>query len=343
MLDAEGVRRWLEEVEASAQATADTIREPPPQAESDDRRRPRALSCGYDPKTPPPAAAEPALASRRKTLNPLAARPADRDLTGPAKPGVRGAGAPVEAPIPTVTNFAELRGYVAGDDPRRIDWAATARAGALRRASFSKPRADVRPRPWTPAARCSSEARAATTTSPPTLPRFGTARRSTKTRCARVTAEGLVFARDLRGPRRSPVVRPSNANRPARRFAASLEIRSPRFALGESLADIGFLENRRARSALARLRRALRPHGVARLRPVAQRFAGSPASFGCATRRAAEQAATSSVHASARATSQRFETRERRVLGRLMRFGVRAAILDEGGPEIAFFEAFGIA
>ena len=27
--------------------------------------------------------------------------------------------------------FAELRGYVEGDDPRRIDWAATARAGAL--------------------------------------------------------------------------------------------------------------------------------------------------------------------------------------------------------------------
>jgi len=27
--------------------------------------------------------------------------------------------------------FAELRGYVLGDDPRRIDWAATARAGAL--------------------------------------------------------------------------------------------------------------------------------------------------------------------------------------------------------------------
>jgi uncharacterized protein (DUF58 family) len=27
--------------------------------------------------------------------------------------------------------FAELRGYVGGDDPRRIDWAATARVGAL--------------------------------------------------------------------------------------------------------------------------------------------------------------------------------------------------------------------
>jgi len=37
------------------------------------------------------------------------------------------------------------------------------------------------------------------------------------------------------------------------------------------------------------------------------------------------------------------ETRERRVLGRLMRLGIRTAALDEGGPEIAFFEAFGIA
>jgi serine phosphatase RsbU (regulator of sigma subunit) len=63
MLDAEGVRRWLEEVEASAQATADTIvnrlHKRSPTIEDDLA----LLVVRYDPKTPPPAAAEPALAS----------------------------------------------------------------------------------------------------------------------------------------------------------------------------------------------------------------------------------------------------------------------------------------
>ena len=51
-------------------------------------------------------------------------------LTGRRRPGVRGAGAPVQRRSDGF-EFAELRAYVAGDDPRRIDWAATARAGAL--------------------------------------------------------------------------------------------------------------------------------------------------------------------------------------------------------------------
>lgn len=51
-------------------------------------------------------------------------------LTGRRRPGVRGTGAPVKRRSDGY-EFAELRGYVAGDDPRRIDWAATARAGAM--------------------------------------------------------------------------------------------------------------------------------------------------------------------------------------------------------------------
>lgn len=51
-------------------------------------------------------------------------------LTGRRRPGVRGAGAPVQRRSDGF-EFAELREYVPGDDPRRIDWAATARAGAL--------------------------------------------------------------------------------------------------------------------------------------------------------------------------------------------------------------------
>jgi uncharacterized protein (DUF58 family) len=51
-------------------------------------------------------------------------------LTGRRRPGLRGAGAPVKRRSDGY-EFAELRAYVDGDDPRRIDWAATARAGAL--------------------------------------------------------------------------------------------------------------------------------------------------------------------------------------------------------------------
>jgi uncharacterized protein (DUF58 family) len=46
------------------------------------------------------------------------------------RPGVAGAGAPRPRRADGY-EFAELREYVAGDDPRRIDWAATARAGTL--------------------------------------------------------------------------------------------------------------------------------------------------------------------------------------------------------------------
>ena len=44
--------------------------------------------------------------------------------------GVPGAGAPHPRRADGY-EFAELREYQAGDDPRRIDWAATARAGGL--------------------------------------------------------------------------------------------------------------------------------------------------------------------------------------------------------------------
>jgi uncharacterized protein (DUF58 family) len=60
----------------------------------------------------------------------LAVRLRTAMLTGRRRPGVRGAGAPVKRRSDGY-EFAELRGYVPGDDPRRIDWAATARAGAL--------------------------------------------------------------------------------------------------------------------------------------------------------------------------------------------------------------------
>jgi len=51
-------------------------------------------------------------------------------LQGRRRPKIFGAGSPT-AIRGDGFEFAELREYVAGDDPRRIDWAATARAGEL--------------------------------------------------------------------------------------------------------------------------------------------------------------------------------------------------------------------
>ncbi|MHB8152775.1 MAG: DUF58 domain-containing protein [Vulcanimicrobiaceae bacterium] len=51
-------------------------------------------------------------------------------LTGKRRPRLFGSGSP-SGLRGDGYEFAELRAYVAGDDPRRIDWAATARSGAL--------------------------------------------------------------------------------------------------------------------------------------------------------------------------------------------------------------------
>jgi len=53
-----------------------------------------------------------------------------RTLLAGHRAGVRGMGS-ASARRSDGYEFAELRGYVEGDDPRRIDWAATARAGGL--------------------------------------------------------------------------------------------------------------------------------------------------------------------------------------------------------------------
>ena len=51
-------------------------------------------------------------------------------LSGRQRPRNPGGGSPVSYRGDGY-EFAELRAYVAGDDPRRLDWAATARVGAL--------------------------------------------------------------------------------------------------------------------------------------------------------------------------------------------------------------------
>ena len=61
-------------------------------------------------------------------MNPAAARLRDALLMGRRRPRIAGEGTPIGRRGDGY-EFAELRAYVAGDDPRRIDWAATARAG----------------------------------------------------------------------------------------------------------------------------------------------------------------------------------------------------------------------
>ncbi len=71
-------------------------------------------------------------AQRRRTASHqiLTARLRNALLRGPRRRGPRGASAPSRRRSDGY-EFAELRAYTPGDDPRRIDWAATARAGEL--------------------------------------------------------------------------------------------------------------------------------------------------------------------------------------------------------------------
>ncbi len=63
-------------------------------------------------------------------------------LLAARRDGIRGLGSPALRRSDGY-EFAELREYVDGDDPRRIDWAATARAGALQTRVFLEERALV--------------------------------------------------------------------------------------------------------------------------------------------------------------------------------------------------------
>jgi len=63
-------------------------------------------------------------------VNAVSARLRAALLAGKRRPTARGVGMPV-ARRSDGFEFAELRTYVAGDDPRRIDWAATARVGEM--------------------------------------------------------------------------------------------------------------------------------------------------------------------------------------------------------------------
>jgi uncharacterized protein (DUF58 family) len=262
-------------------------------------------------------------------------------LTGRRRPGVRGAGAPVKRRSDGY-EFAELRAYVSGDDPRRIDWAATARAGALQTRVVFEDHAltlgavvDASGSMWV--GRTASAYEQACTAAT-----FWYGAAIDDDRCARVTAEGLVFARDLRG-----------------RIAARLcgERREPRGASFAATLDIALAALPRAAQLLIVSDffelDALEPH----LRACAARFdltalvsgdpwrAGLP--LGGFVRLRDAESGRSGRYFIGPAERARYVAavaeRERRTIDGLLRLGVRAAVLDERGADRALFEAFGIA
>jgi len=238
--------------------------------------------------------------------------------------------------------FAELRGYVAGDDPRRIDWAATARAGALQTRVVFEDHAltfaaalDASGSMFVGRARSNYDLAADATA-------FWYGAAIDDDRCARVTAEGLVFARDLRG-RVAARLCGEQREPPGASFAASLEIALAALPRSANLLLISdFFEI----DALDPLLRACAARFDLTALLVSDPWRSGLPLAGFVRLRDSESGEQGRYFIGARERARYLtavETRERRVLGRLMRFGVRAAILDEGGPEIAFFEAFGIA
>jgi len=262
-------------------------------------------------------------------------------LTGRRRPGVRGAGAPVKRRSDGY-EFAELRGYVAGDDPRRIDWAATARAGALQTRVVFEDHALT----FAVAIDASGSMFVGRTRSNYALASdaasfwYGAA--IDDDRCARVIADGLIFARDLRG-RVAAHLCMEQREAPGASLSTALEIalaalpRSANLLLISDFFEIDALDPLlhacAARFDLTALlvsdpwKHGLPLSGFVRLRDAES---GDTGRYLIGKRERARY-----VDAVA--------TRERRVLGRLMRFGIRTAALDDAGPESAFFEAFGIA
>jgi uncharacterized protein (DUF58 family) len=125
-------------------------------------------------------------------------------LRGRRRPRMVGAGSPT-AFRGDGYEFVELREYVAGDDPRRIDWAATARAGALQTrvvledvaltlAAIVDDSDSMRLGRERPLLRAASEALQAW---------YGAA--ETDDRCVRITSAGVYAPASLRG-RRSALV-----------------------------------------------------------------------------------------------------------------------------------------
>jgi uncharacterized protein (DUF58 family) len=273
-------------------------------------------------------------------VNPLAARLRNALLSGRRRPGVRGNGAPVKRRSDGY-EFAELREYVDGDDPRRIDWAATARAGALQtRVVFEDHAltlASVLDGSGSMAVgrRESNYARALRANE------FWFGAAIDADRCARATAAGIVFPR-TRGETAARICAgerdPANAS-----LARALDVALaafPRDAFVLLVSDFFDFDEIEVRVQAC----AARFNTIVLVAADPWR-AGLPLG-GFVRLRDAETRRTARVYVGARERARYAAAtiaRERAVLGRLLRAGIAAAFLGDAGPEAALFEALGIA
>jgi uncharacterized protein (DUF58 family) len=279
-------------------------------------------------------------------------------LTGRKRPGVRGTGAPVKRRSDGY-EFAELRAYVSGDDPRRIDWAATARAGDLQTRVVFEDHALTLATALDSSASMFVGRKKTNYALATDAATFWYDAAIDDDRCACVTREGLVFARDLRGRSaarlcldvtlsEAPVILSGapegrGVEGPSTYFATTLDLalaalpREAHLLIVSDFFELDALEPL-LRACAARFdltalvvrdpwHDGLPLGGFVRLRDaetgrVARSFIGPPER-------------TRYVEAVA--------LRERRTLGALLRMGIRAALLAaEQRTEAALFDAFGI-
>jgi len=262
-------------------------------------------------------------------------------LTGRRRPGVRGAGAPAKRRSDGY-EFAELRAYVPGDDPRRIDWAATARAGDLQTRVVFEDHAltlaaalDASGSMFAGRERANYEI---------ALDAAGAwyAAAIDDDRCARVAREGLIFARDLPG-RAAARLCAERREAPGGSFAATLATALAALPRASHLLVVSdFYEF----DALDPLLRACAARFELTALLMRDPWNGALPLGGFVRLRDAESGAVRRCYvggaerARYRAT---VEARERHVLERLLYAGARASVLAEGGAQRALLEAFGIA
>jgi uncharacterized protein (DUF58 family) len=273
-------------------------------------------------------------------MTPLAARLREALLAGRRRPGVRGAGAPVKRRSDGF-EFAELREYVDGDDPRRIDWAATARAGGLQTRVVFEDHALTLAVALDGSASMLVGRRESNAARALGAAQFWYDAAIDADRCARATAAGLIFPR-TRG-RNAARHCAEERDPPGATMGGALDValaalpRDAHLLLVSDFFELDALE--------------LRLRGcIARFNTLAL-IAGDPWSGGLplggfVRLRDAETGRVERLYIGKRERERYREAaaaRERRVLERLLQLGIAAAVLDDAGPATALFEALGVA
>jgi uncharacterized protein (DUF58 family) len=237
--------------------------------------------------------------------------------------------------------FSQLRGYVDGDDPRRIDWAATARAGGLQTRVVFEDHALTLAAILDGSASMHVGRRESNYARALRAAEFWYGSALDADRCARPTAAGLVFPR-TRG--RNAARHCAEERDPAGAGpGAALDVALaalPRDAHVLLISDFFDLDEIEVRLHAC----AARFHTIALISADPWR-AGLPLG-GFVRLRDAETGRVVRCYIGARERARYLAAtaaRERRVLERLLSAGLAAAVLGDDGAPAALFEALGIA